>query len=322
MPSKAPPTWTSRNFENEDDFRQMQAMLMEARLQTDDWHYAHVGELAFAFFMVACHLDPHKHIRLWHSNDKLVGYAILGEDPSFDWQVLPEYKWRRFEDKAGIEEEAMTWAESLLAELRRDDPQQWGEDLVSGARRGHRNRITFLEQHGFRQGGPFSEVNLMCRLNADIPYPEIPSGWQVRSFDRLDDISRRAAAQRYVWQPWTVGNVSDEDYASLMELPGYDRELDVVAVSPGGEIAAYVNGWIDPLNHIGDFGPVGALPAYRRRGFTRAVLLEGLRHMQERDMNRVCVSTGVTNTPALRLYESVGFRIENWYLQYVQSPGK
>jgi ribosomal protein S18 acetylase RimI-like enzyme len=128
----------------------------------------------------------------------------------------------------------------------------------------------------------------------------------------------RAAAEREVWQPWTVGNVSDDDYARLMRLPGYHRDLDVVAVTPDGVIAAYVNGWIDPVNRIGDFGPVGALPAYRRQGLTRAVLLEGLRRMQARGMDRVCVSTGETNTPARRLYESVGFKIVNQYLDYVK----
>ena len=127
------------------------------------------------------------------------------------------------------------------------------------------------------------------------------------------EIANRAAAQREVWQPWTVGNVSDDDYAALMRLPGYRRELDVVAVTPDGTVA-YVNGWLDPVNRIGDFGPVGALPAYRRQGLTRAVLLEGLRRMQAAGMDRMCISTGETNTPARRLYESVGFRIVNRYL--------
>ena len=42
---------TSRFYETEYDLQQMQALLMEARSTTDDWHYAHVGELLFGFFM-------------------------------------------------------------------------------------------------------------------------------------------------------------------------------------------------------------------------------------------------------------------------------
>jgi mycothiol synthase len=98
-----------------------------------------------------------------------------------------------------------------------------------------------------------------------------------------------------------------------------NRELDVVAVAPDGVIAAYVNCWIDPVNRIGDFGPVGACPAYRRQGLTRAVLLEGLRRLRAHGMDRVCVSTNVSNTPARRLYESVGFSIVNKYFDYMKT---
>jgi mycothiol synthase len=304
--------FTSRLYENENDLQQMLGLLVEGRSHTDDWHYAHIGDLVFWFFMVACHLKPEEHIRLWHDEGKLAGYAMLGEDPSFDWQVLPEYEW------CGIESQAMAWAETRLDELRERDAQLWGGKLVSGARQNNARRRAFLEQHGFRQGGEFSEVNMLCTLDEPIPAGALPIGCQVRAVD-VGEISNRAGAQREVWYPWTVGNVSDEDYAAFMQLPGYDRELDVVAVAPDGVIAAYVNGWIDTVNRIGDFGPLGARPAYRRQGLTRAVLLEALGRMQARGMNRVSVSTGVSNTPAIRLYESVGFKIVNRYLEYVRT---
>lgn len=313
-PRHAPsvPSLTSRPFAGELDLPPMQAMLMEARSRTDDWRYAHVGEMMWSFFMVACHLNPQEHIRLWHADGKLVGYAILGEDPSFDWQILPEYEW------CGIEAEALAWAETRLADLRQRDAHRWGGQLVSGARQDHAERIAFLEQHGFRPGGQFSEVNMLRSLSGPIPEGVVPPGCQVRAVAEVGEVSSRAASQREVWHPWTVGNIGDDDYAHLMRTPGYQRELDVVAVVPEGVIAAYVNGWLDPVNRIGDFGPVGALPTYRRRGLTRAVLLECLRRMQARGMDRVSVSTGVTNTPALRLYESVGFTIVNQYLEYVR----
>jgi mycothiol synthase len=304
---------TSRLYRSEDDLLQMQQLLMVARSHTGDWRYAHVGDLIFWFFMVTCHLDPKEHIRLWQAGDKLVGYAILGEDPSFDCQVLPEYAWREIED------EAIAWAQMRIADLRKIDPQRWGGNLVSGSCQDDLKRIAFLEQHGFKPGGEFSEVNMLCSLEGTIPAAQLPPGCQVRSLSETGELSNRTAAQRDVWLPWTVGNVSDENYAYLMRLPGYHRDLDVVAVAPDGVIAAYVNGWIDPLNRIGDFGPVGARPAYRRQGLARAVLLEGLRRMQARGMNRVSVSTGISNTPAIRLYESVGFKIVNKYIEYVKT---
>ena len=309
----------SRNYQTEQDLRQMLGLLMDGRLQTDDWHYWHVGELLFNFFMVDCHLNPQDHIRLWHDRaGKLIGYAILSEDPAFDCQVLPGYEW------SGIEAEAFAWSETFLVELRQRDPQRWKSPIVSTARQDDARRIALLEERGFRFSGEFAEVNLLRSLDEPIPESLIPPGCQVRSVnDALEwgssnEISNRAGAQREVWHPWTVGNVSDEDYLRLMQLPGYDRDLDVVTVAADGVIAAYVNGWTDPLNRIGDFGPVGARQAYRRQGLTRAALLECLRRMKAHGMDRVCISTGVSNTPALRLYESIGFKIVNKTLDYVQ----
>jgi len=292
----------------------MQGLLMEGRSNADDWRYPHVGDLSFSYFMVVCHLKPEEHVRLWHDVEgRLVGYAIFGEDPSFDWQVLPDYEW------SGIEAEAMAWAESRLVELRRRDAKHWGGSLVSGARQDNARRRVFLGEHGFRYSGEFAEVNMLRSLDQPIPETALAAGCHVRAVADASDIPQRAAAHREVWQPWTDGDVTDEDYTALTQLPGYNRDLDVIAVAPDGVIAATANGWLDPVNRIGCFGQVGALPAYRRRGMTRAVLLEGLRRMQARGMGRVCISTGVSNVPAIRLYASVGFEVVNQYLDYVRT---
>ncbi len=167
----------------------------------------------------------------------------------------------------------MAWAETRVGELRKRDAQEWNGSFASGARQDDAKRIAFLEQHGFRYSAKFAEVNMLRALTEPIPDSVLPIGCQVRAVAEADEIPNRAAAQREVWLPWTVGNVSDDDYARLMRLPGYNRDLDVVAVTSDGVIAATVNGWIDPVNRIGDFGEVGALPAYRRQGLARAALL-------------------------------------------------
>ena len=311
--ARTPGAPRSRSYEGQEDLLQMQELLSQARSHTDDWRYAHVGELMFAFLLVACHLDPRQHIRLWHRDDgRLVGYAILGEAPSIDWQVLPEQEW------AGIETEVMAWAEARLAELRRRDAARWGGGLVSGARQDNGRRRVFLGQHGFRYSGEFSEVNMLRPLDRPIPDSPLLVGCQVRAVADGSDIPRRAAAHRAVWQPWTDGDISDDDYVRFMQLPGYPRDLDLVTLAPDGAFAATVIGWVDRVNRVGCFGQVGALPAYRRRGYMRAALLEGLRRMRACGMDRACVSTGVSNIPAIRLYESIGFEIVNQYLDYVK----
>lgn len=301
-------------YAGEADLLQMRDMLMEARARTgSDWSHAHVGLLAWDYFMIVSHLDPRRHIRLWYDGAGTpAGYAMVGDDPQFFCQVLPQHEW------SGIESEALGWAEALVADLRRDDPAQWGGALVSGARQDDAARIGFLEEHGFHYRDESAEVDMIRSLDGALPEVVLPEGFRVRSLAGAEEVGERTAAYREVWQPWTVGDVSDGDYRALMGLPGYDRELDLVAVGPGGVIAAYVNCWLDPVNCIGDFGPVGARPAYRRRGLTRAVLCEGLRRLHAAGMDRVCVSTGVANTAARALYEFVGFRVVNRHLDYAK----
>ena len=301
-----------RPYGGEADLLQMRDMLMQARARTGDWRYAHVGLLAWDFFMIVCHLNPRRHIRLWHDETgTLAGYAMVG-DEQLDWQILPEHEW------AGLEGEALAWGEALYADLRRQDEERWSEPLVCGARQDDSGRIAFLEGHGWCYRGESAEVNMIRSFAGPIPEGVLPTGFVIRGLAGPHESEERAAAEHDVWQPYTVGDVTGEQYAALMALPGYRQDLDVVAIAPDGTIAAYVNCWLDPVNGIGDLGPVGARPAYRRQGLTRAVLLEGMRRLQAVGMDRACVSTGVANTAARALYESVGFRVVNRYLDYVR----
>jgi len=313
MPVKNTPSVSSRPYRDESDLKDMLDMLMVGRLYTNDWHYPHIGEFLFNYFMVACHLDLEVCIRLWHHHSQLVAYAMLGEDPSIDCQVLPEVEW------TGLEAQAFSWAVETLAKFSSRFTAEWSDGLVSGVRQDDLKRIEFLENNGFRYRGQFSEVNMLRKLDEPIPQLEIPAECQVLCMAQFDDIADRAAAQRDVWQPWTVGNVSTADYKRFMQLPEYRPDLDVVTLAPDGTIAAYVNGWVDPINSIGDLGPVGARPAFRRQGLTRLALLESLRRLQALGMDRVCISTGIYNTPALNLYSSLGFTVVNRVLDYVQA---
>ncbi|MBN1440681.1 MAG: GNAT family N-acetyltransferase [Anaerolineales bacterium] len=286
---------------------------MAACARAGDGRRAHVGGLMWDYFMVACHLDPRVHLRLWQDGGgALAAYAILGEDPSFQCQAAPDW------EGAGLEAEALAWAEGRLADLRRSEPGRWGGPLFSGAWRDDERRSRFLEENGFVRREEFDEFVLKRSLADGIPKSRIPEGYRIRAVADSGEASLRADVQREVWSPWPVGRIGGEDYARLMRMDGYDRELDVIAVAPDGTIAAYANGWIDPVNRIGNFGPVGARPAHRRRGLTRAVLWEGMRRMQARGMNRVCISTGISNVPARNLYESIGFREANRVLGYAK----
>ena len=52
---------------------------------------------------------------------------------------------------------------------------------------------------------------------------------------------------------------------------------------------------------------MGTHPDFQRRGLGKAMMLEALRRLKDRGMISAVLCTNVDNTPAIKLYESVGF---------------
>jgi ribosomal protein S18 acetylase RimI-like enzyme len=98
-------------------------------------------------------------------------------------------------------------------------------------------------------------------------------------------------------------------YKNVMRLRGYRRDLDIVAVAKDGEFVAFCTCWLDTENKTGLFEPVGCVPGYRRRGLSQTVFSEGLRRLKALGAESAVVGTNPLNVPAIRLYESCGFRI-------------
>jgi ribosomal protein S18 acetylase RimI-like enzyme len=73
------------------------------------------------------------------------------------------------------------------------------------------------------------------------------------------------------------------------------------------------------VNRTGEFEPVGARPAHRRKGLGKAVILEGLPRLRERGAEAGIVYSVHSNEAATKLYESAGFRT---LLHPVFGPGE
>jgi ribosomal protein S18 acetylase RimI-like enzyme len=89
----------------------------------------------------------------------------------------------------------------------------------------------------------------------------------------------------------------------------YDPNLDIVAAAADGQIGGFCIVWMDAVNRVGLFEPVGTHPDFQRKGLGKAVMLEGLQRLAEKGMTQAIVSTFEDNEVAIKFYESVGFRI-------------
>lgn len=93
---------------------------------------------------------------------------------------------------------------------------------------------------------------------------------------------------------------------SLEANPFFRPELSVFARSPGGRIAAYCRGTVDPLNGVCGIDPVCTDPDFRQMGLARAVV--GACFRTQRDLGgRLCyIGSAPEPAPSTKLYRSLG----------------
>jgi ribosomal protein S18 acetylase RimI-like enzyme len=154
-------------------------------------------------------------------------------------------------------------------------------------------------------------VNMSKSLGEPIPSLQLPEGFVIRGCEGEPEVAARAKAQYGAFGAKAKFEQYIERFTNFMRSPVYDPKLDIVAVRSDGQVGAFCIVWTDPVNQVGLFEPVGSHPDFQRQGLGRAVMLEGLRRLQERGMKSAIVSTFEDNTPAIKLYESVGFQVVN-----------
>ena len=70
----------------------------------------------------------------------------------------------------------------------------------------------------------------------------------------------------------------------------------------------------------GELYRIAVLPAYRRRGYGRALLDELFRYAAERSVGSFWLEVRESNTAAIKLYRSVGFSVSSRREKYYRDP--
>jgi GNAT superfamily N-acetyltransferase len=142
-------------------------------------------------------------------------------------------------------------------------------------------------------------------LSEPIPDAPVPPGYTVRSLGGVHELPARS------WLSWRAFHPDEPDedyegwewYLNVQQAPMYRRDLDIVAVAPDGELAAFCTLWYDDVTRTGYFEPVGAEPAHHRRGLGKAVMCEAMRRIKR--MGATLVTVGGFTPAANALYSSV-----------------
>jgi mycothiol synthase len=269
----------------------------------------HVGDITWQRFMYTREtFRPEERIALWERAD--------GEIAGFGWydpkwtevaiQLDPHLRgtddWRRLFDAF------LAWA---------DDKRAADADATRGLSIAEFETDTAfaasIARHGFE---PIDTPPMRFHhrsLRGEIPAPVLPEGFAVRPLLGEAEYAQRVEIHRQVWAP---SRFTVEGYRQLRSAPGYDPELDLVAVAPDGTFGAYAICWHDEVNRSGEFEPVGAREAFRGRGLAKAVLHEGMARLKARGCTDAYVYTGEDRIPACRLYRAAGFTVVNRWIFY------
>lgn len=300
-----------RPYRDLDDYWRLRRFLQAAwRVTGPTGGPFHVGDLTWQLFMYTREtFRPEERIVLWERPD--------GELAGFGWY---EPKWTEvvIQIDPTLRGTPAGWAmiEAFLpwaAEQRAADTTATGPLAISEFET-DAAFAAFIAGHGFRRAD-LPPMRFHHRsLAGEPPAPALPEGWTVRP-PREDELAQRVEIHREVWAP---SRFTVEGYRQLRAAPGYDPELDLVAVEPDGVFGAYAICWHDEANRSGEFEPVGAREAFRGRGLAKAVIHEGLRRLRAKGCSDAYVYTTEDREAACRLYLAAGFRVVNRWVAYRQ----
>lgn len=294
-------TLIMRSYRGEEDYWRIRAFLREILLLTglrekswmtprlDYWRW-HVNENIE-------HLRFQDVMFLWETPDGRIAAVLNPEGMGEAFlQLHPALQY------PGLHEQMLSVAEGCLASTSPDGRRAlrvWTNEQDQECHE-------ILARRGYSKvSGP--EYQRQRPLDLPVPEAQPAPGYIVRSLGDQDELPARSYLS---WQAFHPDEPDEhyqgwEWYKNVQRAPLYRRDLDLVAVAPSGELAAFCTVWFDDVTRTAMFEPVGTAPAHQRRGLGRAVMCEGLRRAQR--LGAVMAYVGSYSPRAGGLYESVGF---------------
>jgi len=161
-------------------------------------------------------------------------------------------------------------------------------------------RLAILKERGYTRG---KWVEHQWRRDLDTPIPDVAvsGGYTIRSLGDVDEIPARS------WASWRGFHPDEPDddyqgwewYHTIQCCPLYRRDLDIVAISPTGEIASFCTIWFDDVTRSAYIEPVATVPEHHRRGLARACITAGLHRLKKMGATRAFVGGFTAGANAL-----------------------
>jgi mycothiol synthase len=236
--------------------------------------------------------------RLWREDGVLHAFAFVDEFNNL-W-----FETDQAAPSADLEHLILAWGVQVMKE--RNATAGESNTLDAACHSDDRNRIAILNKNGFVKQHTRS-LRYARSLELPIIPIELPSGFSIRPVRGDEESQDLVALHRAAFG---TENMTVEHRLAIMRAPQYCRELDLVVVATGGELAAFCICGIDPENSgLGFTDPVGVHPIYRNRGLAKVVITAGMQALKRRGVKKVELGTSSENSAMVRLALLLGFEL-------------
>jgi ribosomal protein S18 acetylase RimI-like enzyme len=292
----------ARPYQTEDDFWRMREFLRQVFVLNDrlqrSWHVARLDYARWHTCLNCAQLGLEDVAFLWETDGQIVAFLMPDGGPG-EAHLCVHPALRTCE----LETEMIQIAEERLATMQPDGSRK----LTLWAPAQDRPRHAILNQGGYARDD-WGECQWRRRLDGPIPDAPVAPGYVIRSLGAGLELLERCYASGLGFHEGdiriAVDNRNDPSwYRNIQTAPLYRRDLDLVAIAPEGDIAAFCTIWFDDVTRSAYFEPVATVPAHQRRGLGKAVMTEGLRRLQR--MGATTAFVCGSSTAANALYRSV-----------------
>lgn len=162
------------------------------------------------------------------------------------------------------------------------------------------------------QGMGFEEERELRQVRRSLPYSSdvvMPEGFDLRPFrPGVDEevwlaVNNAAFAGHPENGSWTSDVLGDRERQAWFDPEGF------LMAWHGDDLAGFC--WTKLEGDVGEIYVIAVAPKYQGRSLGRALVVEGMRHMTRRGMDAVMLYVDASNTRALSLYRSLGFRLDH-----------
>jgi GNAT superfamily N-acetyltransferase len=305
---------TMRPYQTEEDYWRIRQFLREVSLLNDrhdySWPLLRWDYWVWHVNMNILHFKLEDVISLWEAEGQIVGMLNPDGNGEAFFQIHPAFR------------DDVSMSEMLdVAEQKLPNAKEAGrKELIAWVNADDDSTKKLFTERGYVRS-KFSVEHMRYRCcSKPVPDTVPQSGYTVRSLGDEGELPARS------WLSWKVFHPDEPDekyqgwewYKNVQRVPLYRRDLDIVAVAPHGELAAFCTVWFDDITRTAVFEPVGTHPDHQKRGLGKAVMSEGLRRAQRLGADLATVSSYSTGAHAL--YESMGFTdvdlVEPWIKEW------